>query len=770
MVLVEGGNVAAQIAGNFTGQPSGVTTTQLASSALSDVLGQPVTYTATVTDPGTPVTTGSVEFFDYTTHTYLQTVPVTSNGTATLTVTPSALTAGDTIVATYLPPTNAFVPSSGEVIQAVGLATSIGLTGPTSTPTYGDTVTFTATVTNTSGSGGAPTGSVEFFDLTTNTTLGPGTALSGTGNTVTSTFQISTLTAGTHQIEAVYTPTGAFQGNSDTLSQPINKRPITVTAAPNTKPYDGTTSAAATPTIVLGSLASGDTPNFTESYSTVNVGTGLTLVPSGTVNDGNGGHNYAIQFANSSNGTITQYAFTYQIGNDSHVYGTTDNFATDLGTTINTGVNNETLGISYSSTGNTTTALVGTYFISATLSSGTGLLTNYKVNLSNGTLSVTAEPGSVFVLDPKASGALTVSGGAQLKVPGNLIVDSSSSSALTTSGSASVTATTIQVTGNYKKATGTTISPAPVTGVAAVPDPLGGPAGPSSAGMTNFGAVNLRGNATETIQPGIYTSIAVSNSAKLTLAPGIYIIEGGGLSVSGAASLTGSGVLLVNAGSSYPTIGGSQTYGAITLSNSGSINLSPPTSGTYANLVIFQTADNKQAMTFSGSATGSMAGTIYAPAAALTVSNGALVQAGFIVDTLAVSGGAVAQVVTSAAGPGPGGVAAGVVGLSGMGVLPAAAPQGPLGLADAPASGSGARSGSSAVARPGGGVSVSSTLPTSLAASSRPVAIGLAGGSSGPAPSLLDDSELLTDVAVSLIAGQPGAIENSTPARAKAPA
>ena len=38
--------------------------------------------------------------------------------------------------------------------------------------------------------------------------------------------------------------------------------------------------------------------------------------------------------------------------------------------------------------------------------------------------------GSVFVLDAKASGALTVSGSAQLKVSGNLIVDSSSSSAL----------------------------------------------------------------------------------------------------------------------------------------------------------------------------------------------------------------------------------------------------------------------------------------------------------------------------------------------------
>ena len=60
----------------------------------------------------------------------------------------------------------------------------------------------------------------------------------------------------------------------------------------NTKVYDGTTSAAAVPTITSGSLGTGDTANFIETYSTRNVGTGLTLTPSGTVNDGNGGNNY----------------------------------------------------------------------------------------------------------------------------------------------------------------------------------------------------------------------------------------------------------------------------------------------------------------------------------------------------------------------------------------------------------------------------------------------------------------------------------------------
>ena len=69
-------------------------------------------------------------------------------------------------------------------------------------------------------------------------------------------------------------------------------------------------------------------------------------------------------------------------------------------------------------------------------------------------------------------------------------------------------------------------------------DPLAGLTGPSTAGLTNYGSVNLSGKSTATINPGIYSQIKVSNSASLTLNPGIYIIEGGGLTVTGGASIS----------------------------------------------------------------------------------------------------------------------------------------------------------------------------------------------------------------------------------------
>ncbi len=47
---------------------------------------------------------------------------------------------------------------------------------------------------------------------------------------------------------------------------------------------------------ITGTVVSGDTPNFTESYDTKNAGTGKTLTATGVVNDGNGGNNYAVTF------------------------------------------------------------------------------------------------------------------------------------------------------------------------------------------------------------------------------------------------------------------------------------------------------------------------------------------------------------------------------------------------------------------------------------------------------------------------------------------
>ena len=89
-----------------------------------------------------------------------------------------------------------------------------------------------------------------------------------------------------------------------------NKACITVTALTSTKIYDGSTSSAVIPTLVSGTLVAGDTAAFSEWFDTKNVGTGKTLVPGGSVTDGNGGSNYTLTFNDDATGQISTRAIT----------------------------------------------------------------------------------------------------------------------------------------------------------------------------------------------------------------------------------------------------------------------------------------------------------------------------------------------------------------------------------------------------------------------------------------------------------------------------
>src|SRR4029077_18568669 len=74
-------------------------------------------------------------------------------------------------------------------------------------------------------------------------------------------------------------------------------------------------------------------------------------------------------------------ALTYQIHSDHQTYGTPADLAHDLPGSIATGVNGETLAISYTSSGDTSTAHAGSYDITGTVTDGSGLLTDYDVTV-----------------------------------------------------------------------------------------------------------------------------------------------------------------------------------------------------------------------------------------------------------------------------------------------------------------------------------------------------------------------------------------------------
>jgi gliding motility-associated-like protein len=102
----------------------------------------------------------------------------------------------------------------------------------------------------------------------------------------------------------------------------ITKLPITLTASTNTKVYDGTVSATATPTLT-GTLASGDVGVYSETYDTKNQGTNKVLTPTGTILDATSASvigNYSITYATNTSGSITKLPITLTASTNTKVY------------------------------------------------------------------------------------------------------------------------------------------------------------------------------------------------------------------------------------------------------------------------------------------------------------------------------------------------------------------------------------------------------------------------------------------------------------------
>ena len=127
---------------------------------------------------------------------------------------------------------------------------------------------------------------------------------------------------------------GAQAGNY-TLAQPtgltanVTPLPLTVTALSTTKTYDGTTSAAGTPNLTP-LLAAGDaTSILSQVFQDENAGDGdKVVIPNITIDDGNGGANYAVTLVRSNTGTIHKAVATVALDNLAHAYDGTPKAAT----------------------------------------------------------------------------------------------------------------------------------------------------------------------------------------------------------------------------------------------------------------------------------------------------------------------------------------------------------------------------------------------------------------------------------------------------------
>ncbi|HUG71297.1 MAG TPA: PKD domain-containing protein, partial [Pirellulaceae bacterium] len=247
---------------------------------------------------------------------------------------------------------------------------------------------------------------------------------------------------------------------------------------------------------------------------------------------------------------------------------------------------------------------------------------------------------SIFVLNAGDPGALSLTGDAAINVEGRVVVNSGSSSAIRATGNARITASSVEVVGGVDLTGEATVSPAPTRLPWPVADPLGAMPAPYISGP-HQGAITCN-DGVQKLAPGVYEKILATGNCQLVLQSGIYVIAGGGLRVTGSAGVTGNEVLI------YNTSNAAGQFGSIFLSGSGVINLSPLPSGDQAGVVIFQDRDNYSLISLSGNVAASgLAGTLYAPAAMLTISGPGQTDATLIVDRISLSGSVVSNLVVT---------------------------------------------------------------------------------------------------------------------------
>ena len=345
-------------------------TTTVSATPNSSTYGQSVTLTATVVakSPATGTPTGTVTFMDGATT--LGTGPLNGSGVATLTT--SALSAGshNAITAVYGSDGNFNGSTSPVFSQSVSMADSSTTLASSVNPSlFGQSVTFTATVTYGSPAVLAASGCVTFMDG--GTTLASNVMLNASGQAA---FTTTSLTTGSHGIQANFKDQGAgcnadnnLKNSNGNVTQVVNQPPA-ITSANSTTFTVGalgsfTVTATGFPAPTLsetGALPSGVTFNAS------------TGVLSGSPAAGTGGA-YAITFTAANGiGTNATQNFTLNVNQTSAITSanSTTFTAGTLGsfTVTTTGFPKPSLtksgslpsGVSFTDNGNGTASLSGT--------------------------------------------------------------------------------------------------------------------------------------------------------------------------------------------------------------------------------------------------------------------------------------------------------------------------------------------------------------------------------------------------------------------------
>ena len=221
--------------------------------AASPGAGTP-TGTVTFLDGGSPIGTGALV-----------------NGIATLTT--STLAVGNDTITTSYSGDGSFNGDTGSLAgnpQVVNQAdTSTVVASDQNPSTFGQSVTFSATVAATPPGAGTPTGTVTFLDGAS--PIGTGTLLGGVA-----TLTTSALTGGNHTITTSYNGDGSFSGSTGSLTgnpQVVNTAETSTTVTSDANPSVFGQMVAFTATVASPGGTPTGTVTFLDGATTIGTGT-----------------------------------------------------------------------------------------------------------------------------------------------------------------------------------------------------------------------------------------------------------------------------------------------------------------------------------------------------------------------------------------------------------------------------------------------------------------------------------------------------------------
>jgi Flp pilus assembly protein TadG len=210
-------------------------------------------------------------------------------------------------------------------------------------------------------------------------------------------------------------------------------------------------------------------------------------------------------------------------------------------------------------------------------------------------------PACVLALDDHAADSIKIQGSTQVTLDGCVIATNSDAiDSVYRGGSAQLGAKCVSAVGRTDGLTGANTK---LTCGAALEkqypslDPLADVVPPP------YGTCkSMPGGKTKSLTPGTFCN--KSWTGDITLDPGSYILKGGQIKLGGGGHLTGHGVTIFLMEGAEFTISANET-----------VDLSPPTSGTYAGITVYQEKANTTTLSVNGTVDSKLTGFVYAPGA-----------------------------------------------------------------------------------------------------------------------------------------------------------